>query len=118
MNLVVLMESDINRTLPKRLSLHIDSILADQSITTFASSHAALTRSFSIILGMRGEKFAWVMRFGHFPCNSVYCNDIFLFLKEKSESYKAKGKARFDACEQQQPYRIEINTEKPWTKGS
>eukprot|EP01083_Nonionella_stella_P254464 874363_1 len=65
-SLTVLDETNVSSTLTETLSLHINSILADESHASLATSDAALTGSLSVILGMGGVKLVGYTCLGHF----------------------------------------------------
>jgi hypothetical protein len=52
----VLLPSHISGPLPKRLSLHINAIFANESHTALTAGVTALTSALSVILGMCGVK--------------------------------------------------------------
>ena len=66
MYLTVLDETNISSPFTETLSLHINSILADESHASLATSDAALTGSLSVILGMGGVKLVGYTCLGHF----------------------------------------------------
>jgi len=52
--LVVLDESHVNGAFTECLTLHVDSVLSDKSITSFTSGDSARTGSLSVSLRMGG----------------------------------------------------------------
>ena len=65
-DLTVLDESDIVSTLTEALSLHVDSVLADESHTSLTSGNTALTGSLSVILWVSSVKLVWNTSLSHF----------------------------------------------------
>jgi len=55
-HLTVFDESNIVSALTEALSLHVDSVLADESHSSLTSSDTALTGSLSVILGVSSIK--------------------------------------------------------------
>lgn len=65
-NLVVLDPTHVGRSFAKRLSLHVDAVLANQAHSSLSSSDSALTTSFAIILGVGSVEFVGGAAFDHF----------------------------------------------------
>jgi hypothetical protein len=65
-SLVVLVPSHIDRSLTENLTLHVDSVFSDESVSSLATSDAALTGSLSVVLGMGSVKLIWLSCLGHF----------------------------------------------------
>ena len=59
------MESNVQGSFSKRLSLHVDSVLADESHSSHASRNTARTRSLSVIFGVCAVQFVGFARFSH-----------------------------------------------------
>ena len=64
--LVVLHPSHVDRSFTEHLTLHVDTILSDQSHTSISSSDTARAGTLSVILGVRSIQLIGLSCFGHF----------------------------------------------------
>jgi hypothetical protein len=63
--LVVFHPSHVDRPFTEHLTLHVDSVLSDQTHTSFSSSDTARTGSLSVILWVGSVQLIGLSCFGH-----------------------------------------------------